>query len=100
MTEPSPLTLDVAQEILPADDSYEALDGLRQAFVDAMRQVGADLARVVSYPVPAEVKTTLNLAFDLYLDLERADEIEERNRPRLEHPGFLPGGETIEVLNE
>jgi len=37
------------------------------------------------------------LAYRLYGDAERADEIVARNRVR--HPGFVPGGQPLEVLS-
>jgi len=82
------------------DEDFDALQRLRSAFVGAMRIIGADLAKIEQYEIPSEVLSTLVLAYDLYYDLDRADEILDRNAPHISHPGFLPEGEFIEVLSE
>jgi len=79
---------------------YTAIDQLRKTFVTVMKDVGASLAVIIDYEVPPDGMTTLELAYDRYSDLDRADNIYERNRLAVRHPGFLPGGQTIEILNE
>ncbi len=92
--------VDYDEIIFDNDDDYAALQRLRSAFIGAMREVGADLAKVINYEVPSTVMSTLVLAYDKYGDLDRAGGIYERNRPAINHPGFLPEGETIEILSE
>jgi prophage DNA circulation protein len=41
----------------------------------------------------------LVLAYNQYEDLEREREIITRNISIVQHPGFLPGGKTMEILN-
>lgn len=78
------------------DAAYLALMALRAAIVQDASARGANLARVVSYTPPATM-SALVLAHRLYGDATRADEISARNNAS--HPGFLPGGELLEVLN-
>ena len=80
--------------------SFQALDSLRPIFVESMKGVGAELAKIVDYQVPPAVTSTLTVAYDRYNDLDRSTEIFLRNTPLAGHPGFLPGGKTIEILNQ
>lgn len=45
---------------------------------------------------PRETLPSLLVAYQIYGDAGRADEIAARNTPR--HPGFLVGGNQLEVL--
>uniref|UniRef100_A0A6M3IV17 Putative DNA circulation protein n=1 Tax=viral metagenome TaxID=1070528 RepID=A0A6M3IV17_9ZZZZ len=83
------------------DDSvYLSLVQLRVTFIRIMKQIGADLARVVEYRVPPAVIPSLVLAYERYNDISRDEDIVNRNTPAVNHPGFLPEGEAIEVLSE
>jgi prophage DNA circulation protein len=46
------------------------------------------------------VKSILVLAYEQYGDVEREEEIFLRNKILIKHPGFLPGGEVLEILSE
>jgi prophage DNA circulation protein len=81
-------------------DGYQALQELRSTFVKSMIGVGASLARIIEFTVPAGVLPSLVLAYDKYEDLDREEEIIRRNIPIVQHPGFLPGGQDLELLNE
>jgi prophage DNA circulation protein len=81
-------------------DGYQALRSLRSTFVKSMIGIGTSLARIVNYTVPADTLSSLVLAYDKYEDLDREQEIIERNIPLIQHPGFLPGGQQLELLNE
>jgi len=81
------------------DDAMEALETFRASMIKAMNQKGANLARIVNYPSPATVVSALSLSYALYGVIDREQEIIDRNFPTIEHPGFLPKGETLEVLN-
>lgn len=80
-------------------DSYNALVSLRPVFVEAMTNIGANLARIVDYEVPPTTISTLALAYSQYDDLDREAEIIGRNIPLVKNPGFLPQGQTIEIFN-
>jgi len=81
-------------------DGYQALRSLRSTFVKSMIGIGASLARIVEYTVLPGVTSSLVLAYDKYEDLDREQEIIKRNIPLVQHPGFLPGGQQLELLNE
>ncbi len=78
-----------------ADSSFAALTDLRVAVVADIDDRAADLARLRFVAVPA-VRSTLELAAELYGDGSRGLEIETRND--VPHPGFLTG--ELAVLSE
>ena len=80
-------------------NEYSALESFRPIFVTAMIGVGADLAKIVAYTVPPTVISALQLSYDLYKDLDREEEIINRNTPLIKHPGFLPENQILEVLD-
>lgn len=76
-----------AEAALADDAAYVALSDLR---TQVHRDMGARIraaARLRDY-APGEVLPALAVAYDLYEDTARADEIVARNRIR--HPGFVP----------
>lgn len=79
-----------------ADDAvYYAMSNLRAATVRDITTRGADLARIVSYTSRTTLPA-LVIAHHLYGDASRDAEIISRNPIR--HPGFVSGGNAIEVL--
>lgn len=78
-----------------SDEVFVALSALRTEIVRGIPQPGQRLPQVVDY-VPAATLPALVVAYNLYGDASRADEIAARNKPT--HPGFLTGGKAIEVL--
>ncbi|MEW6648146.1 MAG: DNA circularization N-terminal domain-containing protein [Pseudomonadota bacterium] len=78
------------------DGVFEALEALRAAVTTDLRERGARLPELRSY-TPQATLPALVIAHRLYGDCERADEIVARNK--IAHPGFVPGGETLEVLS-
>jgi prophage DNA circulation protein len=87
--------IDAESEATPNDQVYVALSDLRTSVVQAVPNPEQDLARIVQY-TPRETLPTLLVAYQIYGDAGRADEIAARNSPR--HPGFLMGGNQLEVL--
>ena len=79
------------------DDIYLAMGGLKAETVSAFRDI-AKLPYLRTVEAPPAVKPTLVLAYELYGDIERAQEIQRRN-PAVSHPGFLPQGAGLEVLS-
>jgi prophage DNA circulation protein len=82
--------------------SLSSDDGLYNALTDLRAAVVADLGsrpglpRIVSY-LTVVVTPALALAHRIYGDAARADDIVARNR--ISHPGFVPSGRALEVLN-
>jgi prophage DNA circulation protein len=77
-------------------DGFTALENLRPLFTTAMKNLGANLARVVDHNVGTEVISSLVLSHDLYDSFDNEQDIIDRNN--ITHPGFLPNGQTIKVL--
>lgn len=79
---------------------FQKLGQLRSDFVSSMYKKNTNLAKQITYEVPAGIVSTLKLAYDQYGDVEREDEIFQRNKELIKHPGFLPGGEDLRILSE
>jgi prophage DNA circulation protein len=87
--------LDTLAESTPSDTVYQSLVTLRTAMIRDITARGADLARTVTVQ-PQATQPALVLAYALYEDASRDADIIARNNVR--HPGFVPGGRTLEVL--
>ena len=79
---------------------HTALADLNKIFVQAMYAKASTIAKKKEYYVPAGIMSTLQIAYDKYEDLERSEEVYNMNLLEIRHPGFLPNGEVIEVLDE
>ena len=79
-----------------SDASMRALIEVLVATVRDLNARGAQLARINSFTPPG-TDTALRLAYQLYGDASRSDEIVARNGIR--HPGFVAGGTALEVLS-
>jgi len=82
------------------ENLYNSIKETKRVFIKSMKQIGATFSNIIEYEIGASNISTLQLAYDLYNDLDRCSNIFERNIPLVKHPGFLPGGQTIEVLSE
>ncbi|MBW1642528.1 MAG: hypothetical protein JRJ76_06790 [Deltaproteobacteria bacterium] len=80
-------------------DNYQALRSLRPIFIKSMLAIGASLASIIEYKVPPETTSSLEVAYNKYEDLGREKEVIARNIYLVKHPGFLPGGKVLEILN-
>ncbi|MEE9357462.1 hypothetical protein [Candidatus Vondammii sp. HM_W22] len=84
-------------EMETADDSvYQALADLRIALVRDIADRGTQLPRL-SHHTPATTLPALVVAHQVYGDAGRDADLISRNRIR--HPGFVVGGNTLEILN-
>lgn len=86
-----------AQAVLASDALFAASDDLRAALVRDIAQRVVQLPHVYTY-TPTAVLPMLVLAQTLHGDATRAPELIARNRVR--HPGFVPGGVALQVLND
>lgn len=87
--------LDSEAESTISDGAYVALTDLRTAVTQAVPSPDESLPHLAEYS-PRETLPSLLVAYQLYGDAARGDEIVTRNMPR--HPGFLTGGQALEVL--
>lgn len=79
------------------DAAWLALENLRFAVVRDITARGGSLARLVQH-APGVTAPALVIAHGLYGDAGRDLEIVRRNRIR--HPGFVAGGQVLEVLGD
>ncbi|PLX49112.1 MAG: hypothetical protein C0613_08295 [Desulfobulbaceae bacterium] len=79
-----------------SDAVYQQLAALRAAVAIDLRTRGARLPELTTYTPPATLPA-LVVAHQVYGDATREQEIIERNR--IGHPGFVPGGEALEILH-
>lgn len=85
---------------MEADESaYLPIVALRAALVRDISARGADLARVARY-TPGATLPALVLAHRLYGDAARDEALIARNPLQVRHPGFVPGGVSIEYLRD
>ncbi len=80
------------------DGVYHQMQQLRVAVHKDITERGSQSAKV-STIVPGSTLPALVLAYQQHGNATRESEIVRRN-PRLAHPGFVPGGEPVEVLSE
>lgn len=92
--------LDAMGEIEDTDELFAALQDMRGVFVEGVYARITDLKKEKDYNTLDDVMSTLELAYDLYEDLDREEEIITRNRFLIRHPGFVPEGSTVSVLDE
>jgi prophage DNA circulation protein len=87
--------LDEESETTTSDLVYVAVTDLRTAVVQAVPDPEQDLPRLATFS-PRQTLPSLVVAYQLYGDAGRAEDIVVRNDPR--RPGFLMGGKQLEVL--
>jgi hypothetical protein len=89
--------IDALAEKAP-DTLYKRRETLRAAVVADITKRGPELARIGSY-TPKATRPALVVAYELYHDLgreaDKATELAARNG--ISHPGFVPGGQALEV---
>lgn len=76
---------------------YQALTALRVALVRDLTARSINAPRVTSATMPATLPA-LVAAYKIHGDARRAEELLARNRRLIRHPGFVPGGEALEVI--
>ncbi len=79
------------------EDFYPSVWALRCSVIADIDARAMNLPHVVEITLPI-VQPVLNLAYDLYEDVDRAEEIVARNI-NIIHPGMVPAGVPIEVLS-
>ncbi len=77
------------------DSVFRSLGRLHRALVNALPPEEVDLPRLETIQLTGSTGA-LQLAYELYEDTDRAQEIVDRNSVR--HPAFVPAGEPLQVL--
>lgn len=80
-----------------SDGVYDALSALRAALVEDVRIRVARLPQI-SHFIPNATLPAVVIAYHLHNDAARESEIISRNNVR--HPGFVPGGKSLEYIND
>lgn len=83
------------QKEIVEDDGFQALEDLRIAILESVPASDQALSRIVEIPVESSTPS-LVFAYDIYEDLEREQDIVDRNK--LVHPGFIAPGSKLKVL--
>jgi len=92
------LTSTIDSQCLTADDNvYPALRDLRAAVVNDLNTRAATLPSLLTV-TPVKTEAALVLAWRLYADATRDAEIVARND--VIYPGFVTGGQPLEVLSD
>ena len=89
--------IDQESETVQDDDVYSAMINIRAEVVNGIPQDGETLPFVIEF-TPMATLPSLVIAQRLYGDANRDLEIVARNG--IDHPGFVPGGEALEVLSD
>ncbi|MTI13367.1 DNA circularization protein [Sansalvadorimonas verongulae] len=85
--------LDEVAEVTPSDEVFTTLQDLRKEVYQALPD--KNLPQTGEYTPPVTLPA-LVAGYELYRNPEQGDDIARRNH--VTHPGFLPGGEPLEVL--
>ena len=81
---------------MPDDATYQALAGLKVATVAAIDELKKQADTTRTYQL-AQSQNALAVAYRVYGDASRADELVERND--IQNPALVPGGTVLEVLS-
>jgi prophage DNA circulation protein len=85
------------EQLTAPDEVFNALADLRTAVVRDINTRAADIANLIPYTPKATLPATV-LAYMIYGDASRDADIVNRND--IAHPGFVQGGQTLEVLTD
>ncbi|MBI4209533.1 MAG: DNA circularization N-terminal domain-containing protein [Deltaproteobacteria bacterium] len=78
------------------DSLYQSLSQLHASLTEVFPQTSQELSRIIEYTPPVTMPS-LVIIYDLFQDPELEQDLLDRNK--IIHPGFIPGGESLEVLN-
>jgi prophage DNA circulation protein len=86
----------------PVDNSslFSSLKDIRNVFVESMIAKAGEFATLIDFTVPTDNLSAVSLAYEKYEDITRYKEIYNNNKTKTNHPGFLPSGDDIRILNE
>lgn len=89
--------IDEEAEVTPDDNAYTELTQARAEVVQSLPAADQSPAQVVTY-TPSATLPALVVAQTLYNNAAVESQIVTRNKPR--HPGFLTGGQPLQVLSD
>ena len=83
-------------EEIPDDEIFSALQELKSDLLRAVPEPNKSLPRIATHEINQTVPS-LVLAYDLYGSLDLEKDIIRRNK--IDHPGFIKGGQILEVVS-
>ncbi|MBQ9236111.1 MAG: DNA circularization N-terminal domain-containing protein [Alphaproteobacteria bacterium] len=89
--------VELFEDIEPSNEVMQSLREVREAVVQYVREIILELPRTKTVTL-SEKTPSLVLAYDLYEDLSRADEICKKNK--IPYPAFVPADKDLRVLTE
>ena len=89
--------IELYEDIEPTTEVMTAIRDLREIVIRYMNELVLKLPQTRTITL-AEETPSLVLAYDLYEDLDRADEIEKKNK--IAFPAFCPANKQLKVLTE
>lgn len=89
--------IELFEDIEPTTEVMTAIRDLRENVIQYMNELVIKLPQTRTITL-AEETPSLVLAYDLYEDLDRADEIEKKNK--IPFPAFCPANKELKVLTE
>lgn len=89
--------IELFEEVEPTTEVMQNLRGLREIVIEYVQDIVLELPRTRTIKLNGQM-SSLALAYDLYEDVSRADEIVKKNK--LPFPGFIPAGKELKVLTE
>lgn len=80
-------------------ETFSATEDLRNTFfTNALNRLDT-VAQQITYTVPPIPQTALHVAYNRYGDITRDHEVMELNPITVDHPGFLPQGQGVYILD-
>lgn len=89
--------VEVFEDVEPSLEIIQNLRDLRENVVKYVQEIIIKLPKIKTIKLP-EKTPSLVLAYELYEDLSRSDEIVKRNK--IPFPAFVPAGKDLKVLSE
>lgn len=87
----------IMEDATTSDDVFRSVQALRTQVVRSVPPDPVSLPNLVTV-TPVVTQPALVLAYEIYEDASREEEIVMRNKVR--HPGFVPGAEPLQVLTD
>jgi len=84
--------LDVQLDFVDDDDLFQSIKDVQTALTKAVPAIGT--SELIIFTPKATIPAIV-IAYNLFEDLDKETEIIDQNQ--IEHPGFVPGGDPIEV---
>jgi len=82
------------------NNMLQSIKELLEIFLEGMNDKISNISATTEYNPFDEGDNCLTLAYNKYQDLSRMDEIFYLNEDKIRHPGFIPGGTPIRILEE